>query len=164
MNRRAIRAKWLNYMQFVKTLIRRRVLRRLIWVRTVCQLPISIQFQLQLQQQLLVSIYTVLIRPSKHSCGQCRLNPCPAELGYTLPLQTLDPHQLAFKKPTDLDLHCLPFSMWIHINNLDQVIWLAEKSKKAWHRNLFSRTKVKVDSVHYVTPQVYEFHTRNLCK
>ena len=30
------------------------------------------------------------------------------------------------KKPTDLDLHCLPLSMWIYINNLDQVIWLAE--------------------------------------
>ena len=32
------------------------------------------------------------------------LNPCPAEPRYTLPLQTV-------KKPTDLDLHCLPFSM-----------------------------------------------------
>ena len=31
-----------------------------------------------------------------------------------------------FKKPTDLDLHCLPLSMWSYINNLDQVIWLAE--------------------------------------
>ena len=27
--------------------------------------------------------------------------------------------------PTDLDLHCLPLSMWSYINNLDQVIWLA---------------------------------------
>ena len=35
-----------------------------------------------------------------------------------------DPDQLA-----DLDLHCLSFSMWISINNLDQVIWLAENSK-----------------------------------
>ena len=26
----------------------------------------------------------------------------------------------------DLDLHCLPSSMWIYTNNLDQVIWLAE--------------------------------------
>ena len=31
------------------------------------------------------------------------VNPYPAEPGYTLPLQTV--------KPTDLDLHCLPFSM-----------------------------------------------------
>ena len=31
--------KWLNYLQTVETLIRRRVLRRLIWVCTVCQLP-----------------------------------------------------------------------------------------------------------------------------
>ena len=27
---------------------------------------------------------------------------------------------------TDLDLHCLPFSIWICINNLDQVNWLPE--------------------------------------
>ena len=27
---------------------------------------------------------------------------------------------------TDLDLHCLPLSMWIYSNNPDQVIWLAE--------------------------------------
>ena len=33
------REKWLNYLQTVETLIRRRVLRRLIWVCTVCQLP-----------------------------------------------------------------------------------------------------------------------------
>ena len=31
--------KWLNYLQTVETLIRRRILRRLIWVCTVCQLP-----------------------------------------------------------------------------------------------------------------------------
>ena len=31
-------------------------------------------------------------------------NPCPAEPGCTLPLQTV-------KKPTDLDLHCLPLRM-----------------------------------------------------
>ena len=34
-----------------------------------------------------------------------------------------DPDQMA--SSTDLDLHCLSFSMWICINNLDQVIWLA---------------------------------------
>ena len=33
------REKWLNYLQTVETLIRCRVLRRLIWVCTVCQLP-----------------------------------------------------------------------------------------------------------------------------
>ena len=33
------REKWLNQLQTVETLIRRRVLRRLIWVCTVCQLP-----------------------------------------------------------------------------------------------------------------------------
>ena len=40
-------------------------------------------------------------------------NPCPAEPGY-------------MKKPTDLDLHCLPSRMQIYNNNLDQVTWLAE--------------------------------------
>ena len=49
----------------------------------------------------------------------CTLNPSSTELGYVLPLQTV-------MKPTDLDLHYLPFSMWICINNLDQVIRLAE--------------------------------------
>ena len=33
------REKWLNYLQTVETLIRRRFLRHLIWVYTVCQLP-----------------------------------------------------------------------------------------------------------------------------
>ena len=33
--------------------------------------------------------------------------------------------------------------MWIYINNLDQVIWLAENLKWARHLNLFSRTRVK---------------------
>ena len=37
-------------------------------------------------------------------------NPCPAEQ----------------EKPTDLDLHCLSFCMWIYINDLDQAIWLAK--------------------------------------
>ena len=39
------------------------------------------------------------------------INPCPAELGYTLPLQTMY-IQISWllkllKKPTDLDPHCL---------------------------------------------------------
>ena len=40
------------------------------------------------------------------------INPCPAEPGYTLPLQTMW-IQISWllKKPTDLDLHCLSFSM-----------------------------------------------------
>ena len=41
------------------------------------------------------------------------INPGPAEPGYALSLQTLD-------------LHCLSLRVWICINNLDQVIWLAE--------------------------------------
>ena len=55
---------------------------------------------------------------------------------------SVDPDQLASKKPTDLDLHCLQLSMWSYINNLDQVIWLAENLKRAWHLNLFNRTRV----------------------
>ena len=40
------------------------------------------------------------------------VNPSPAEPGYTLPLQTVY-MQISWllKKPTDLDLHCLPLSM-----------------------------------------------------
>ena len=57
---------------------------------------------------------------------------------------SVDPDQLASKKPTDLDLHCLPLSMRIYSNNWDQVIWLAENQKWAWHLNLFSRTRVKL--------------------
>ena len=30
------------------------------------------------------------------------------------------------QKPTDLDLHWLPFSIWICVDNLDQAIWWAE--------------------------------------
>ena len=51
------------------------------------------------------------------------LNPCPAEPGYTLPLQTVQ-IQISWllQKPTDLDLHCLSSSKLICINKLDQVI------------------------------------------
>ena len=37
------------------------------------------------------------------------INPCPAEPRYTLPL----------KKPANLDLHCLSFSVWIYVHTLD---------------------------------------------
>ena len=39
-------------------------------------------------------------------------NPCPAEPGFTLHLQTVK-IQISWllKKSTDLDLHCLPFSI-----------------------------------------------------
>ena len=41
-----------------------------------------------------------------------RINPCPAESGYTLTLQTVWIQISWFlKKPTDLDLHCLPLNM-----------------------------------------------------
>ena len=60
------------------------------------------------------------------SAGQGLIfNPGSAEPGYTLPLQTMKNQIL--QKPTDLDLYCFSSSMWIRINNLDQVTWLAEK-------------------------------------
>ena len=61
------------------------------------------------------------------------LNPGPDEPRYTLPLQTV---QIRIKwllpeKPTDLDLYCLSYSMWICNNNLDQAIWLVDNKKWA---------------------------------
>ena len=54
-------------------------------------------------------------------------NPCHAEPGYALLLQTvLIQISWLLQKPTDLDLHCLPLSMWIYSNNQDHAIWLAE--------------------------------------
>ena len=48
-------------------------------------------------------------------------------LRYILPLQTAQIQiSCLLQKPTDLDLHCFPLSMWIFINNLNQIIWLAE--------------------------------------
>ena len=67
------------------------------------------------------------------------VNPCPADPGYSLSLQTV----FIQKKPTDLDLHCLSISIWIRINNMYQVIWLAESYKWAWRLSLFSMTRVK---------------------
>ena len=37
--------------------------------------------------------------------------------------------------------------MWLCINNLDQVIWLAENWKWMWYLNLFSMTRVNMVSV-----------------
>ena len=52
---------------------------------------------------------------------------------------------VGLKKPTDLDLHYLPLSIWICINKLDQVIRLAKNWK---HLNLFSRTSVNIVWIH----------------
>ena len=54
------------------------------------------------------------------------INPCPAEPGYTLSANSVDPDQLASEEANWSVSALLPFSMWIFINNLDQVIWLAE--------------------------------------
>ena len=39
------------------------------------------------------------------------LNACPAEPGYTLPLQCRETDLCSVKKPTDMNLHCLSLSM-----------------------------------------------------
>ena len=56
-------------------------------------------------------------------CQNAHVNPCHAESEYILPLQTVQ-IQISWllKKPTDLDLHCLPLSMLIYSNNTDQAI------------------------------------------
>ena len=51
-----------------------------------------------------------------------KVNPCPAEPPICPAFEnSIDPDQLASEeeKPTNLDLHCLSFSMSIYINNLD---------------------------------------------
>ena len=63
------------------------------------------------------------------------------------------------KKPTDLDLHCLPFSTWNRINNLHQVIWLAD-NKWSWHLNLFSMTRVKLFESGWLT--IFDFRWNNV--
>ena len=86
-------------------------------------------------------IFVHYARASSH----IHINLCSAEPGYVLPLQTVK-IQISWllKKPTDLDLHCLPFGTWICINNPDQVNWLAENEKLVWHLNLFSMTRVEL--------------------
>ena len=94
------------------------------------------------------------------------LNPSPAEPRYTLPLQTLQ-IQISWllQKPTDLDQHCLQCSMWSYINNLDQVIWLAENYKWVWHVNLFSMTRVNWYKILYWLNLVaYKSNYRTACK
>ena len=74
-----------------------------------------------------------------------RLHSCPAWTRiYPAFASSVAPDHLASKKPNDLDLHCLLFSMWICVNNLDQVIWLAENLKWARNLNLFNMTRDKI--------------------
>ena len=73
---------------------------------------------------------------SVYTAQNIYLNPSPAEPGIPCLYKQC-------WKPTDLDLHCLSLSMWICINNIDQVIWLAENWKLAWQFNLFNMTRIK---------------------
>ena len=54
------------------------------------------------------------------------INPSPAEPGYILPFQTVQ-IQIS-RKPTDLNLHYFPLSMWIYFSNPDQADWLKIRS------------------------------------
>ena len=78
----------------------------------------------------LILIFFFLFSPKKYICklySDHKINPGPAEPWYTLFLQTVQ-IQISWllKKPFDLDLHCLSFSLVNCISNLDQVICLAE--------------------------------------
>ena len=94
----------------------------------------------------------VLLIPNMPSCfcKQCR----PRSVGFWSIL----------KKPADLDLHCLPLSMWLCINNLNQVIWLAENWEWEWPLNLFSMTRVKSVPVELVAIKNYNFHRQTPTK
>ena len=84
------------------------------------------------------SKYITFVEINKtQSPGKGLINPCPAEPGYTLPLQTVQ-IQISWllRKPNDRDLHCLSLSVWIYIYNLDQVIWLDDSYKLPWYLNL----------------------------
>ena len=62
-------------------------------------------------------------------------------------------------KPTDLDLHCLPLSMWLCINSPNQVIRLAENYNWASHLiNIFSMTRVNLFiRVPQLVSSIFEF-------
>ena len=75
----------------------------------------------------------------KMSSAVVAINSGPTESGYTCLCKQC---RSKSEKPTNLDLHCLSLSMWIYINNLDQVIWLAGYQKWAWRLN-FNMARVK---------------------
>ena len=75
-----------------------------------------------------------------HACCLWWFVPLVVIVSYVYSLSCWTQIYPAFANSVDLGLHCLSLSMWICINNLDQVIWLAEKQKWAWHFDLFSMT------------------------
>ena len=64
------------------------------------------------------------------------------------------------EKPTDLNLHCFTLSIWVCINNLDQIIWLAENNKWVWHLSLFRMARVKKECTLFWDFSVYK-QTKN---
>ena len=72
-----------------------------------------------------------------------------------IPCFSVDPDQLASEEANWSGSTLLSLSMWVYINNLVQVIWLAENKKWSGHLNLFSMTRVedicavqkKIDSI-----------------
>ena len=83
--------------------------------------------------------------PSEDS-DQADLNPSPAEPGYTLCKQCRS-WSVGLKKPTDLDLHCLPFSFkFIATIQIKQSEWLKIRRRRrgiliysAWQGLTFAR-------------------------
>ena len=70
------------------------------------------------------------------------INPCPAET-WTYPAfaNSVNPDQLPSEE-ANWSGSAL-FAIQYLINNLDQIIWLAQNWEWVWHLNLFSRTRVK---------------------
>ena len=76
-----------------------------------------------------ITKYSFFTIPLVSPWSACTLLSCWTRIN-TAFANSVDPDQLASKKPTDLDLHCLSFSMWIYISNLDQKSdWLRIKSR-----------------------------------
>ena len=42
---------------------------------------------------------------------------------------SVDPDQMASKKPSDQDLHCFSYSLWIYKKKQNWVVWLVDSQK-----------------------------------
>ena len=68
----------------------------------------TISKQIRITEEMETTQNFVWVKKKKKT----HVNPCPAEPGYYLSLQTVE-IQISWllQKPTDLDLHCLPLSI-----------------------------------------------------
>ena len=97
--------KWLKCSWFPYTLIRMCALLRYIWT---------------------LQILTPKPSPAEPVYAHCLCKHCRSRLVCFFRSLLIWIYTVCLQKPTDLDLHCLSLSMGVYINNLDQVIWLAE--------------------------------------